>query len=83
MLEHVGQHDEVERALDLLGQPLVEVGGHEVIDPLLHTVVGPEVDPGHVVAEGSQLTGQVPVGTADVEHPTGRRGLEPAQQDLV
>ena len=50
---------------------MVEVGLDEAVDPLLHAVVGHEVDAGDVVPRRAQLLSEHAVGAAEVEDPTG------------
>ena len=78
VLEHVGRQHHVERALDLRREAEVEVGLDEAVDPLLHALVGDEVDAGDVVAGVAEALGQHAVGAPEVEDPPGRPVAQPA-----
>ena len=67
MLEHVGRDRDVVAGADLLGEPLLEVGLDELVDPLLHSGDLEVVDAGHVVAAVTEQLAEQPAGAADVE----------------
>ena len=83
VLQHVSRQDHVEGPLRLRRDPEVQIGLDEAVDPLLHTLVGDEVDTGDVVARFAQALGQHAVRAPEVEDAPRRPVAQPAEDDVV
>ncbi len=83
MFEDVCRQHDVVLAVELRRQAPVEVGLDEAVDPLLHAVVGDEVDSGDVMPKRAELLSEVAVGAAEVEDLARLAAREPAHDTVV